>query len=120
MAKATSLRTPFLEWGGYIVITMISIALKALSKYPRRGMAQITIRNLDDAVMQALRRRATAAGRSTEEEARRSLAIAVGVDLEAARAQLDVVRSQLRGQRDRGVATLVREMRDERTTELSG
>jgi plasmid stability protein len=43
-------------------------------------MGQILIRNLDDAVIEALRRRAAAAGTSTEEEARRALAAAVGLE----------------------------------------
>jgi len=83
-------------------------------------VGQITIRNVDDAVLQALRRRAAAAGRSTEEEARRSLAMAVGVDREGARARLQAVRAALRGHRDRGAEELIRDMRDERTRKLTG
>ena len=55
-------------------------------------MGQILIRNLDDAVIDALRRRAAAGGTSTEEQARRALAQAVGLDREAALARLDAVR----------------------------
>lgn len=40
-------------------------------------MADITIRNLDDALMQRLRRRAARHGRSMEEEAREILAAAL-------------------------------------------
>jgi plasmid stability protein len=47
-------------------------------------MGQILIRNLDDAVIEALRRRAAVAGTSAEEEARRALAAAVGLEREAA------------------------------------
>lgn len=83
-------------------------------------MAQMTIRNIDDAVMQALRRRAAAAGRSTEEEARRALAMATGVDRDGARARLAQVRSMLGRHEDRLAEDLVREMRDERTRKLSG
>ncbi|MEQ8857923.1 MAG: hypothetical protein RIC56_04695 [Pseudomonadales bacterium] len=83
-------------------------------------MAQITIRKLDDAVMQALRKRAAAAGRSVEDEARRSLAIATGVDRDVARARLKAVRDQLRDRSDTPAETLVREMRDSRTRDLSG
>ncbi|MGH7114283.1 MAG: FitA-like ribbon-helix-helix domain-containing protein, partial [Stellaceae bacterium] len=36
-------------------------------------MAQILIRNIDDVVIEALRRRATACGTSMEEQARRML-----------------------------------------------
>ena len=82
-------------------------------------MAQITIRKLDDAVMQALRRRAAAAGRSVEDEARRSLAIATGVDREVARAKLDAVRSMLKGRGDTPAEDLVRKMRDARTRDRS-
>ncbi|MFI4973369.1 MAG: plasmid stabilization protein [Caulobacterales bacterium] len=42
-------------------------------------MAQILIRNLDDAVIDALRGRAREHGSSVEEEARRALAAAVGL-----------------------------------------
>lgn len=82
-------------------------------------MAQITIRKLDDAVMQALRKRAAAAGRSVEDEARRSLALATGVDREAARARLDAIRNMLKGRTDSPAEDLVREMRDARTRDLS-
>jgi len=85
-----------------------------------RGMAQITIRKLDDAVMQALRKRAAAAGRSVEDEARRSLALATGIDRDAARARLDAVRSTLKEIPDIPAEDLVREMRDDRTRDLSG
>ena len=46
-------------------------------------MGQLTIRNVDEAVVQALRRRAAAAGTSTEEEARRVAepAIALNMDM---------------------------------------
>lgn len=83
-------------------------------------MGQMVIRNIDDAVLQALRSRAAAAGRSVEEEARRALVSAVGADREAARARLAAVRALLAGHKDRDAADLVREMRDERTRGLSG
>ena len=70
-------------------------------------MAQITIRSLDDAVLQALKQRAVASGHSTEEEARRALAMAVGIDRSAAWARLDAARERLR------------EHADSRTHELS-
>jgi antitoxin FitA len=82
-------------------------------------MAQITIRNIDDAVIQALRRRASAAGRSMEEEARRSLAIATGVDRDAARTRLASVRAALGEHADRPVEDLVRESREQRTRHLA-
>ena len=58
-------------------------------------MAQIVIRNLDDAVVEALRRRAAACGTSTEEQARRALTQAVGLDREEAARRLDAVRSRI-------------------------
>lgn len=83
-------------------------------------MGQLTIRNVDEAVVQALRRRAAAAGHSTEEEARRSLAMAVGIDRQAARARLDAVRVALSGHEDEPAEQLIRKLRDRRTRELAG
>jgi len=53
------------------------------------------IRNLDDAVLVALRKRAAASGTSMEEQARRALAQAVGLDREAALRRLDEIRSAI-------------------------
>jgi plasmid stability protein len=58
-------------------------------------MAQIVIRNIDDAVLAALRKRAAASGISMEEQARRALAKAVGLDREAALRRLDEIRRQI-------------------------
>ena len=58
-------------------------------------MAQIVIRNLGDAVLAALRERAALSGISMEEQARRALAKAVGLDREAAVRRLDEVRRQI-------------------------
>lgn len=58
-------------------------------------MAQILIRNLDEAVIARLRQRAAEAGTSLEEEARRALAAAAGLSREAALARLDKVRAQI-------------------------
>ncbi len=58
-------------------------------------MGQILIRNIDAAVLDALRKRAAAAGTSLEEEARRSLASSVGLDRRAALARLDAVRRKI-------------------------
>jgi plasmid stability protein len=55
-------------------------------------MAQIMIRNVDPAVIDALRRRAAACGTSMEEQARRALAKAVGLDREAAARRLKEIR----------------------------
>lgn len=65
-------------------------------------MGEILIRNLDDAVVEALRRRAAASGVSIEEEARRALVEAVGLeDRIAASRRLAEVR-QLIGRLRRG------------------
>ena len=54
-------------------------------------MGQIVIRNLDDVVLTALRKRAALSGTSMEEQARRALARAVGLDREAAVRRLDEI-----------------------------
>lgn len=53
-------------------------------------MDQILIRNLDDDVIEALRRRAAASGVSVEEEARRALAAAVRPERMAAQRRAEV------------------------------
>ncbi len=58
-------------------------------------MGQIVIRNLDKAVLVALRKRAAAFGTSMEEQARRALAQAVGLDREAALRRVDEIRSAI-------------------------
>jgi plasmid stability protein len=58
-------------------------------------MAQMLIRNIDPAVIHALRERAAASGTSMEEQARRALAKAVGLDREAAARRLDQIRSAI-------------------------
>jgi len=58
-------------------------------------MGQILIRNLDNAVLDALSHRAAEAGSSLEEEARRALAASVGLSREAALARLDAVRGRI-------------------------
>lgn len=58
-------------------------------------MGRILIRNLDDAVLDALRRRAAAAQTSLEEQARQALAASVGLSREAALARLAAVRAQI-------------------------
>ena len=54
-------------------------------------MGQILIRNLDDAVIAGLKRRAEQNGASAEEEARRGLAASVGFDAEAWRRQTEAL-----------------------------
>ena len=79
-------------------------------------MAQLTIRNLDDAVMQALKRKAVEAGVSTEEAARRCLASATGVDRIAAVERLRQTRKRVKVLADgEAPEQIIRRMRDERT-----
>jgi plasmid stability protein len=59
-------------------------------------MERIEIRNLAEAVLVALRRRAVAFGTSTEEQARRALARAIGLDRQTALDQLDKIRAMIR------------------------
>ena len=58
-------------------------------------MGQILIRNLDDAVLDALRKRAAEHGASLEEEARRAIADSVGLTREESLARLDAVRKRV-------------------------
>jgi plasmid stability protein len=58
-------------------------------------VSQIVIRNIDAAVIEALRRRAAACGTSTEEQARRALTKAVGLDREAAARRLTEIRRKI-------------------------
>lgn len=58
-------------------------------------MAQIVIRNIDEAVIEALRRRAASCGTSMEEQARRALASAVGLEREAAVRRLTEIRKAI-------------------------
>jgi len=59
-------------------------------------MGQILIRNLDDAVLDALRRRAREQGSSLEEEARQALASSVGLSRGAAIHRLNEIRARIR------------------------
>ncbi len=58
-------------------------------------MGQILIRNIDDAVLEALRKRAASQGVSLEQEARATLARAAGLTRAEAIARLDAVRLRL-------------------------
>jgi antitoxin FitA len=59
------------------------------------AMGQILIRNLDDAVLDALRRRAHARGLSVEEEARRALTASMGLTRSEALARIDQIRNRI-------------------------
>jgi plasmid stability protein len=58
-------------------------------------MGQILIRNLDNAVLQALKERAATTGASLEEEARRALAASVGLTRAEAVARVEAVRARI-------------------------
>lgn len=58
-------------------------------------MGQMLIRNIDDAVIDAPRRRAAVAGTSMEEEARRALTAAVGLERDAAAERLAEIRRRI-------------------------
>jgi plasmid stability protein len=75
-------------------------------------MGQILVRNLDDAVIEALRRLAASSGTSTEEQARRALARAVGLDREAAVKRLDEVRRRIGRPPGPSMGELLRQDRD--------
>ena len=58
-------------------------------------MGQILIRNLDDAVLEALRGRAQQRGSSLEEEARQALAASVGLTRAESIKRLNEVRAKI-------------------------
>ncbi|MBV8119675.1 MAG: plasmid stabilization protein [Alphaproteobacteria bacterium] len=78
-------------------------------------MGQILIRNIDAAVLAALRKRAAASGTSTEEQARRALAKAVGLDRDDAVRRLDEIRKAIGRPGDESVVADLR--RDRRRDE---
>jgi plasmid stability protein len=75
-------------------------------------MGQIVIRNLDDAVLVALRRLASQSGTSMEEQARRALTRAVGLDRAAAIKRLDDVRRSIGRLPGPSIVEQLREDRD--------
>lgn len=76
-------------------------------------MAQLTVRNIPDDVVRALRVRAARHGRSAESEHRRLLAEALQDETTSFWLRADSLRSESRKQRSDSAA-LQREMRDER------
>jgi plasmid stability protein len=74
-------------------------------------MGQILIRNLDDSVIDALKRRAADHATSTEEEARRALAASVGLGREAFLGRIDAVRGMIGPQSG---LTIVEDLRADR------
>jgi plasmid stability protein len=79
-------------------------------------MAQIVIRNIDDAVIDALRQRAAACGTSMEEQARRALASSVGLDRAEAIRRLTEVRRRVGRVPGPSVVEDLRRDRDRDTT----
>ena len=77
------------------------------------AMAQITIRQLDDAVVARLRQRAAAAGRSMEQEVREILTSACA-DPEAIVSRLRQRQNSYGGRVFSDSAEIVRQMRDDR------
>lgn len=89
-------------------------------------MGTITIRRLDDAVIEAIKRRAAEAGRSMEEEARQTLQQSYG-EAERVRLRAEAV-AHIRDLRARGLlpkgngvdsVDIIREMREEREQQLA-
>jgi plasmid stability protein len=78
------------------------------------GMAQITIRKLDDKIVKQLRLRAAEAGHSMEEEARRVLASGVGADRAKLVAALTEFQRKIGKRKDAPAEKLIRNMRDSR------
>jgi antitoxin FitA len=75
-------------------------------------LGQILVRNLDDAVLEELRRLAAASGTSTEEQARRALTEAVGVDRVAAAERLAEIRRTIGRRPGPTLSEIVRQERD--------
>jgi plasmid stability protein len=75
-------------------------------------MAQIVIPNIDEAVIEGLRRRAGANGISIEEQARRILTSATGLDREAAIRRLIEVRRSIGRAKDASIIDDLRRDRD--------
>lgn len=75
-------------------------------------MAQVLIRNLDQSVIERLRRRAKQRGRSLEAELRLVLARAADEDFESAGSAAERIRVMFQGRRFSDSTVLVREDRD--------
>ncbi len=75
-------------------------------------MAQIIVRNLDDAVVERLKARAKANGRSLEAEVRQILEQSAKVDMATARQMALEMRMKLKGRKFPEVVELIREDRE--------
>jgi plasmid stability protein len=75
-------------------------------------MAQIIVRNLDDVVVERLKARARANGRSLEAEVRLILEQSAKVDMATARQHVMEIRKKLAGRKFTDSVELIREDRD--------
>ncbi len=75
-------------------------------------MAQIIVRNLDDAAVERLKARAKASGRSLEAEVRQILEQSAQVDMAQARLMATEMRRRLKGRKFPDAADLIREDRE--------
>ena len=75
-------------------------------------MAQIIVRNLDDAVVERLKARARSNGRSLEAEVRQILEQSAKVDMATARQHVMEIRKKLAGRKFTDSVELIREDRD--------
>lgn len=81
-------------------------------------MGNITIRNIDDSLLQALEERASAAGRSLEEEARQILRQAAKPGEADVWERMRMFRASLGNRSFPDSADVLRDIRDERTAQL--
>jgi plasmid stability protein len=75
-------------------------------------MAQIIVRNLEDAVVERLKARAKASGRSLEAEVRQILEQSAKVDMAQARQMAIEMRRRLKGRKFPDAVELIREDRE--------
>jgi plasmid stability protein len=75
-------------------------------------MGQILVRNVDDAAIERLKKKAKKEGRSLESEVRIIIEQAAKLDMEAARELVDRLRKSLKGRKFDDSAALIREDRD--------
>lgn len=81
-------------------------------------MGDITIRGIDDAVLRELEQRASAAGRSLEEEARGVLERTVGTRHQDFWEQADRLRASFGGRVVSDSGEIARDMREERSNRI--
>lgn len=75
-------------------------------------MAQILVRDLDEQVVERLKRRAQREGRSLQSEVKAILEDAAKVDMESARELADAIRAEFKGRKFSDSTDLIREDRD--------